>query len=510
MNQNPNSTIFLFKEKYNWGANPFTLLMLTMKRSFQLLCAGIFLACTVAAAKPLVTVTVSNAPGCIVPDDFIGLSFEMANVLPRPNKIAGANNFYLFSPTNQALISLFKGVGVKNLRVGGGTVDSSLFGVPGTADIDQLFAFAHTADVKVIYSFRLLNGNVTNAAAIARYIWQSYRDQLDCFAIGNEPDWPGYLNKDPKITNYPSWLADWKIYAGAICDSAPGAKFAAPDTGSNFPVPGAQDTMFNGKSWTPLFADDEKNSGLIASVFQHDYVGQSAKGVSMAAAIDAMLSPDWVNVNYPALYENVLLPVAADGLLFRMTECNDYAFGVNGASNGFVSALWALDYMHWWAEHGCAGVNFHNKEWLYTDTIYLDRKGIYRINPKAYGLKMFDLGGHGCIEPLTISNPDKINLAAYAVRNAGNLFVTIINKEHGRHARDVKVAIKPYKISNQVEVIFLTGRLDSNTGVRLGGAAIGNNGSWNGTWKSAKSGQTDHYIVNIPASSAAIVKFSVE
>lgn len=492
------------------GREPFTIWMFTIKKSLQLLCAGIFLACTAAAAKPLVTVTVSNTPGCTIPSDFVGLSFEMSNVLPGTNKIAGAKKFYLFSATNQALISLFKTLGLKNLRVGGGTVDSPRFAVPGTADVDQLFAFARAADVKVIYSFRLLNCNVANAAAVARYIWQNYRSQLDCFAVGNEPDWPSYLNKDPKITNYPSWLAVWKIYARAIGDSAPGAKFAAPDTGSNYPVPGAQDTTFNGQSWTRLFADNEKNSGIVALIFQHDYVGQSAKGVSVTAAIDAMLSPDWVSVNYPALYENVLSPATADGLPFRMTECNDYTFGVNGASNGFASALWALDYMHWWAEHGCAGVNFHNKEWLYTDTILLDRKGQYRINPKAYGLKMFDLGDHGCIEPLTISNPDKINLTAYAVRDAGNLFVTIINKEHGRHARDVKVAVKPDKISNQIEVIYLTGRLDSNTGVRLGGAAIGDNGSWNGTWKTVKSGKMDHYTISVPAASASIVKFSVK
>jgi hypothetical protein len=39
---------------------------------------------------------------------------------------------------------------------------------------------------------------------------------------------------------------------------------------------------------------------------------------------------------------------------------------------GFASTLWALDYMHWWATSKAAGVNSHNKQWIYTDTIVPD------------------------------------------------------------------------------------------------------------------------------------------
>ena len=63
------------------------------------------------------------------------------------------------------------------------------------------------------------------------------------------------------------------------------------------------------------------------------------------------------------------------------------------------------------------------------------------VNPKGYGLKAFDLGGHGSIEPVTISNPDGINLTAYAVRGASEHFVTLINKEHGAGAREANVTI---------------------------------------------------------------------
>src|SRR5580698_1923263 len=63
----------------------------------------------------------------------------------------------------------------------------------------------------------------------------------------------------------------------------------------NFPAPTPARII---PLWTQRFADDEKNSGILAAILQHDYVGQSAKGVSVPTAIDAMLSPDWVTVNY--------------------------------------------------------------------------------------------------------------------------------------------------------------------------------------------------------------------
>ncbi|MGH7951249.1 MAG: glycosyl hydrolase family protein, partial [Limisphaerales bacterium] len=130
----------------------------------------------------------------------------------------------------------------------------------------------------------------------------------------------------------------------------------------------------------------------------------------------------------------------------------------------------------------------------------------YRINPKAYGIKAFDLGGHGSVEPVAISNPNKINLIAYAVRNTGNLFVTVINKEHGSCARKAKVTIVSNIISKHIEVMFLTGKVAAKTGVTLGGSSIGSDGSWFGKWTPLKMDKDGQCVVKVPAASAAIVK----
>lgn len=486
----------------------------------KLVSIACLLTATAWAQSPVTIKVDVQAHGVQIPDDFSGLSFETSNLL------ADKNGKYLFRAENKPLVALFRTVGIKNLRVGGGTADGTDYGIPGPEDIDRLFAFSQAAGVNVIYTVRLLDGSKTSAVAIASYIKQHYASQLLCFQIGNEPDWhsfhtsPGH-DRDPRIIEtipgtpgsaYPSYLATWKDFAEAIRTSVPDAQFTGPDTGSNYPVPGTKDTGYKGESWTQLFAENEKSSGIVPFVTQHDYVGEGASGVSPQAAIDSMLSPGWISTNYRLLYDHVLAPVQSDGLSYRMTECNDYTGGVNGASNAFASALWALDYMHWHAEHRAVGVNFHNKRWIYTDTIYLDSAGNFQINPKAYGIKAFDLGSHGSVEPLTISNPDVINLTAYAVRGTHDLFVTIINKEHGAGARAAKVTIASPGTSGHAEIIYLAapnGDVAAKTGITLGGAPI-DNGSWGGTWTALTFGEAGGSHVNVPAASAAVVKLSLK
>jgi hypothetical protein len=472
-------------------------------------------------AQSLVTITVEAKPAKTrIPEDFVGLSFESSNLLPDKN---GA---HMFSAEDKPLVQLFRTIGIKNLRVGGGTAEDPRYSIPAGADIDQLFAFSKAAGVNVIYTLRLLNGSKASASAIANYIDSNYPKQLSYFQLGNEPDWHSYHTapnheRDPLIveaipdipgTAYPSFLRDWNDFALSIEKVAPAARFTGPDTGSNYPVPKTKNTDFDGESWTQRFADDEKSLRPMPVVTQHDYVGEDAKGVGIQEAIDAMLSPDWIATNYRLLYEHVLAPVKSKGVSYRMTECNDYTGGVDGASNAYASALWALDYMHWHALHGAVGVNFHNKRWIYTDTIYLDSGGIFQINPKAYGLLAFGLGSNGAVEPVTLLNPDSVNLTAYAVHGAQGDLVTVINKEHGKGARAVRARVVMPGRLNSVAVMYLSAPNDdvaSKTGITLGGVAI-KEGTWNGKWTSVPVGKGANVEIEVPAASAVVVKLSLK
>ena len=360
-----------------------------------------------AAQRPIhpVTITIeAGPPGPVVPGDFAGLSFERG---PLTSGTAGLSG-NLFTPGNHSLVTLFRNMGLGNLRVGGGTVDQLIpagTGSDGFTGIDNLFAFAAAAGVRVIYTLRLLSPAADPVsdlrsvnARVAGYIWDHYREQVSSFAIGNEPDWHDFHTwtghpLDPAIyeavsgvpgSAYPSYRAHWQSFADAVRAAAPGALISGPDLGAYDRATYAPEPD-SGVSWAQWLATDEKDSGRVAEVTQHYYVGGQPGSTTAEQAISNMLSPEWVTGTaigtqpagttyspYPSLYASNLAPVTAAGLRYRLTESNDYLGGVEGASNAFASALWALDHMHWWAAHGAAGVNFHNKQWLRTATVVPD------------------------------------------------------------------------------------------------------------------------------------------
>ena len=506
-----------------------------------------------------ITLTVNTAVhGYAIPSDFSGLGFETASVLPNRYGVSG----YFFTPANTQLITLFRNIGIKNIRVGGGTVDGSgseehcVTPIPTDKDIDNLFEFARAAGVKVIYSVRLLNvASCANPklaeddARIAEYIWRKYRANLDSFSIGNEPDVSDYHTRpghvvDPAIyettagvpgTAYPSYFADWKHFAEVIRKTVPEAKFSGPDTAvsstsSYTPNPST------GVSWTQKFAEDLNNSGMLAEALQHHYVWGSPGNTTAKEAIDDMLSRAWDNDTsigtqparnggtakfhpYPFVYAHILSPVASYGVPYRITEANDCLHGVQGASNGFAAALWALDYMHWWAAHGMAGVNFHNNPWIPTDTIVPNPNlcphtgcGNYYTTPKGYGIKAFELGSQGYVEPVAISNPHNINLTAYAVGDARNLYVTIINKTHmtTHNATDAAAVIHAAGFTRgSAAYMVLTDGDPGNAGLMtatLGGAPIPSDALWRGKWTPLDDIKNGMVAVTVQSTTAVIVK----
>ncbi len=225
--------------------------------------------------------------------------------------------------------------------------------------------------------------------------------------------------------------------------------------------------------------------------------------------IDAMLSPSGVTVHYPALYDVAGTPALPAGLGYRLTESNSFSGGVPGGSNSFATALFALDYLHWWAAHGCAGINFHTTQWRFNGTIHLDTSGACQVYPMAYGIKAFSLGGHGRVMGVSVANPDSLNLTAYAVMDADTLYVTVINKEHGGHARDGLILIRADGASAPGAAMFLTAPGDNpaaTAGVLLGGDAIRNDRQWRGTWVPVASGTASQQAIRVPASEAAVIR----
>jgi len=493
-----------------------------------------------------ITITIdAEHPGLVVPDDFAGLSFERGPLTVGNAGVSGN----MFSPANNSLVTLFRNLGLGNLRIGGGTVDQLIpagTGSDGFAGIDNLFAFAAAAGVKVIYSLRLLSSGaqpISDLKAVhaqaAGYIWRHYQQHVASFAIGNEPDWHAYhtypghpldsaiFEEVPGVPGsaYPSYLVQWRSFAEAIGAAAPGARLSGPDLGAYHTMTYTPDPD-SGVSWTERLARDERDADRIAEITQHYYVGDPPGQPTAQQALSNMLSPEWVTgttigtqptattyTPYPWLYENNLAPVVAAGLRYRVTESNDYLGGVAGASDAFASALWALDHLHWFAAHGAAGVNFHNRRGLYTATIVPKNPAApgqgYAINPKGYGIKAFTLGSAGQVKPAQIHNPDGINLTAYCIGTAGQDCVTVINKAHGTGAPDAAVTIAPPRRVQSAEIMTLGGRQPGDArgaSATLGGATITGDTAWDGKWSTLPADPHAGISLTVRATTAAIVK----
>jgi hypothetical protein len=296
------------------------------------------------AAEPITISVDPRQPGAKISANTLGLSFETSLMLPNDKGVR------YFRPDNKPLVELFKTLGVKSLRIGGNSVDAPEIPVPGQADVAALFEFASAADVKVIYSVRLQNGDPQSAVQIAKQIHDHYAATLESFAIGNEP---GYYK------NYEVYRAKWSAIRDAIVAVFPKARFCGPDQN---PSP---------ELCRKMVRDFGGASGRLVQLTLHSYpFGCSYRNpgerdvtklvpIDDAAARESMLAPAAYGT-YEKIRQGIADAVAGTPVSFRLTETNSFWFsGIKGASDSYASALWGLDYLHWWTSHGAAGLNFH-------------------------------------------------------------------------------------------------------------------------------------------------------
>lgn len=434
-------------------------------------------------------------PRSDISNDFSGLSFEMKTLLP------GHGGKYFFRPSNTHLIRLFKTLGIHCLRVGGNTADLAGVAIPDDEDIDSFFHFAKAADVKVIYTLRLRGPpHPRRDARIAGYIMRHYAQQMLCFAIGNEPNL-----YDRSFAKYRQL---WRHYVHTILKSAPTAKFDGPSsTGSG--------------RWAVNFVKYFGHNPHVILLTQHTYVGGSAwKVKSPALGRDELLSRRMANV-YRTFNLDFGRIAAKAGMPFRLEETNSfYNGGAKGVSDTFASALWGLDYMWWWAQNGCNGLNFHTGNWVAAGphltrcryAIFWTNPTGVTVHPLGYAMEAFNVAAHGRFVPVHIIGPPMLNMTAYGtLAPDGDLYITAINKTHGGLARSLRVTLRAG--AQYVHALTMTmrasnGHASAESGVTLGDASFNNRGEWRGRWKPLRASlQGGLCQITVPATSAVIVKW---
>jgi hypothetical protein len=442
---------------------------------------------TTAVAQSPVGITLNLAsPGEAIPNRFIGLSYETRHVL------ADEKGHHYFSPSNLSLVKTFQLLGVKNLRVGGNTSDTGP--IPSTADVDDLFTFARAAGVDVIYTLKLKNSSAAANAPIADHIVKNFRSSLACFALGNEPSF--------FAPSFSAYETAEKSYMAAI---DPQANYCGTD-------------VEDGGKWASSYASAFAGSRNVALVTQHNYLGNGRVNPG-AVGRNVMLSPS-TPASYAKLHDGFAPAVAKGGFPFRLSETNSFFHGgAAEASDTFASALWGLDYLHWWAAHGAAGLNFHTGDTVSSQVGGPDRSPDYavfitsnqgqHVHPLGYAVKAFDLGSHGAVVPVALSNPDGVNLTAYGVLSeADGVYLTVINKEHDAGARSAQVTVSAGPRYTKGQVMFLSaphGDVSSTEGVTLGGSAITDAGAWNGSFSSLPVPSSGQFTMKLPAATAAVL-----
>lgn len=464
----------------------------------RMLCALVLaIACPVGlraqTAKQFTITTETNAAGIHIPSDFLGLSFETADTLPKSD-----GSYPYFRAGNAPLVNLFRTIGVKSLRIGGNTSDRPSVAVPNEHDIDELYAFANAAGVKVIYTLRMRDWSPEKDAPLAKYLENHYAAETSCIVVGNEPD---IYEKQ-----YPKYHDDEQRFLAAIFAPgvAPNANICGPSAAGH-------------PEWSANFVRDFGPTGHVLWVTQHAYFGGNGKKVieaDAAAQRERILSPEFIE-RYAKFASNFVPAVEKAHMQYRMEETNSfYNGGAKDVSNTFASSLWALNYLYWWAEHGSQGVNFHTGDFVAAGPVqtvcwygifHTMPDGKYEIRPIAYAMKAFALGSKGSLVPVS-GLPAESGVNAYAVVNhdAHTLYVTLVNA--GKDAAEITV--NPETKYSSAEAMALTAPGDNiaaTQGVTLGGGTIRANGRWSGKW-SRQELHNGHLRVKVPADNAVMVK----
>jgi hypothetical protein len=448
-----------------------------------------------ADAGPAITAAITVDPattlGAIGPE-FVGLSYEKSHL---------EDGF--FRGGNTALVAMLDLLGPSILRVGGNSVDETVWqsfdaGAGGSgdaaaptvitsADVDGLAALAKAAGWKVLYGVNMKTSSAAVARDEATFAAGALGSSLYGFEIGNEPDLYAAVVSSPGAWTYDAFKSDWNVFETAMHAGAAGAPFTGP-AAAGHPT-----------TWTAPFAADEASA--IVLLTQHYYV---ANGQAATSTIDLLLSPN------PALVtelQGLSTAATTNGIAnrYRLSECNSfYNGGASGVSDAYGTALWAIDFLFTNAQNGSTGTNFHGGGNGTGYTPIADADGnVVGARPIFYGMLLFAKAGQGSVLKTT-GAPTSINFSAYAVGTAGSTSsVVLSNKDR---TTTVHATVDVGSALSLAHGTRLAGpALEATTGVTLGGVAIGADGTFAPGAPETLTTSGTTFEVDVPPASAVLI-----
>ena len=419
-----------------------------------------------AQSRPMELTVHPEAILTTVPPDYIGLSYESAQLI-HPD---------YFAAGNRELTALFRTLGRQGvLRIGGNTSaytvwqpnapaqakDAAAYGPdlgarveqqkPGAYvltphAIDNLRGFLDATGWGLIYGLNLRFGTPEAAAEEAAYVARLCGPKLLALQFGNEPDLFNHeLGSEAEATRwtYEEFLEKWKAMYAAVHARLPQTLIAGPDCAFN-------------AAWVERFVKDTR--GQVAFLTTHYYAEGPPKDPRMT--IDFLLHPG--QKLRDDVYDAMDAAKAA-GLPFRMSEGNScYNGGKPGVSDTLASALWAGDFLLDLAARGASGVNLHGGgRGVYTP-IAADPDGGSTARPDYYGMWLAAQFAGARLLRTEWAAPGE-NLTAYAGSSSGATLVAVFNKGN----TPVQVAVRG--LAGKAKAFQLTGpSLASTTAVKFG------------------------------------------
>ena len=444
------------------------------------LCAPLILAFAsvgVARAAHLSSIPVSVSvdrthPGAPVPQDFLGLSFELSSL----HQMAG------YAEAGD-LVTLLRSLGPGVLRFGGGSADTRVAwtdeatprpawasSVLDAQDLRGIGILAAGSGWHVVLTIGLAHYDPAAAAREVAAARAAMGEWLQGIELGNEPNAFAQHGLRAEPWTVVQYDAEVAAYRAAIEAAAPGIALAGPDVSGA----GAFESWGLGEVITQR----------PAQLTGHHYP-LGCEQVP-APSIARLLSPLIHRKEAGSLRLYMSIAQASE-IPFRLDEANTVSCGgVSGISNTFASALWAAGYLPQAMSMGVAGINLQGNPANcdgYTPVCAPTPEGLATgalvARPEWYALLLAKaLIGDRPLHAIA-SSRGRPNLEVAALEAADGRLHFVVVDDDPPGARAVTLRFGVGTGFRGASVLSLTAPSPAAlSGVRLGGRAVARDGSF--------------------------------
>jgi hypothetical protein len=451
---------------------------------------------------PSVTVAVDVAhPGAPVPQDFLGLSFEMSS-LPQMARYGERGD----------LVALLRSLGTGVLRFGGVSADTRIAwtdartprpawasGVVDADDFRQLAVLAARSGWHIVLTLGIVHFDPLAAAREAAAAKTALGPWLQAFELGNEPNSYALHDMREEPWGFAQYNVQASEYRAAVEAAAPGIPLWGPDVSGS--------SAF--ETWGPGEAVAQRPALLTG----HHYPLGCAQRKPVPSVTSLLSNPIWRR-EIGSLRRYVKLSQGG-GIPFRLDETNSVSCGgVAGVSNTFASALWAAGFLPKVMSSGAVGVNMHGHVANckgYSPVCALGplelSTGELRAQPEWYALLMVrELVGTRPLPTAAKARAARANVHAMAfLAGDGSLRLVVVN-DGPLGTPTLSLRLRLGAAFTSASTLALTGQsLRALDGVELGESEVAPDGTWTARRFGRAVARDGVIAVRLPAASAVLV-----